>query len=165
MKKLHNIRVWIAIFLLVTIVFFLPFPQTVARESSITVLITSGVPLIGVRVGRNWSRFLFDEETPYEQKPTDQNGQVHFDRKKRWLSLANWAFSSVFGIGIVHGDVRVEENYAISLREGLSAEVKGTVLLWSYVPGQFVTFSLTGLSMKRVHEIKVVLKETAMPTR
>jgi hypothetical protein len=83
------VRVAAAVLLAILLI---PVPQTVAPDWTITTLDTAHRPLTGITVREVWQQYSLEDSSHEEDRITDHRGEVHFPRRKQWISIAGRLF-------------------------------------------------------------------------
>lgn len=81
----------------------IPFPSTVAPEWKVTVLNLSNEPVVGIQAKQYWRHYTLEASDNYEEKTTDENGQVLFEKRVIWRNALMWllgGLGSVMSTGV-----------------------------------------------------------------
>lgn len=71
---------------------FIPLPQIVAPDWTITTLDAGRRPLTGITVREVWQQYSLEDSSHEEDRLTDIRGVAHFPRRTEWTSIAGRLF-------------------------------------------------------------------------
>jgi len=77
----------VAVAAVILITAFVPIPQIVAPDWTITTLDAARKPLTGVTVREIWQQYSVEDSSHEEDRLTDASGQVRFPRRTYWVSM------------------------------------------------------------------------------
>lgn len=86
--------------------FMFPFNQTVAPEWDVTVLDADHRPLPNINVREVWQQYSVDDTSHQEDRQSDANGRVHFQRRQQRSNLlqrAGGCVRRIVGSGVHSG--------------------------------------------------------------
>ena len=117
---------------------FIPLPQTVAPDWTITTLDAARRPLTGITVREVWQQYSLNDSSDEEDRFTDIRGEVHFPRRTAWTSIAGRFFGcarQIIGAG-VHASCG-PHSYLVAFGKGVDTmdwadlgQEDGTTLPW-----------------------------------
>lgn len=67
---------------------FIPLPQIVAPDWTVTTLDATRRPLTGITVREVWQQYSLESSSHEEDHLTDTRGEAHFPRRTAWTSIA-----------------------------------------------------------------------------
>jgi hypothetical protein len=82
---------------------FIPVPQIVAPDWTITTLDAARKPLRGITVREVWQQYSLEDSSHEEDRLTDIRGEAHFPRRTEWTSVAGRLFGcarQISGTGV-----------------------------------------------------------------
>ncbi len=82
---------------------FIPLPQTVAPDWTVTTLDATRKPLTGITVREVWQPYSLEQSSHEEDRLTGVMGEVHFPRRTERSSIAGRLFScmgQIAGTGV-----------------------------------------------------------------
>ena len=66
---------------------FIPVPQTVAPDWTITTFDAAHRPLTGITVREVWQQYSLEDSSHEEDRLTDDKGGAHFPRRTKWTGI------------------------------------------------------------------------------
>jgi hypothetical protein len=82
---------------------FVPFPQIVAPDWTVTTLTAARRPLTGITVREVWKSYSLEDTSQEEDHLTDARGEAHFPRRTEWTSIGGRLFGcarEIIGAGV-----------------------------------------------------------------
>jgi hypothetical protein len=117
---------------------FVPFPETVAPDWTVTTLDAAHRPLTGIIVREVWQQYSLEDSSQEEDHLTDVRGEAHFPRRTEWTSIAGRLFGctrQIIGAG-VHASCG-PHSYLVAFGKGVDTmdwadlgQEYGTTLPW-----------------------------------
>jgi hypothetical protein len=92
MQQLSKTLLALLMAAIILIAVFLPLPQVVAPDWTITTLDAAHQPLAGITVREVWQQYSLEKTSQEEDRITDGKGQAHFSRRTRWASYGTRFF-------------------------------------------------------------------------
>ncbi len=104
----------------VLVALFIPIPQTIAPDWTVTTLDATHRPLKGITVREVWQQYSLENTSHEEDRLSDDKGEARFPRRQRWTSVGARFFGCAWQIlsGGVHGSCG-PRSYLVAFGKGV----------------------------------------------
>jgi hypothetical protein len=105
---------------LVLAALFIPMPQIVAPDWTVTTLDATHRPLKGITVREVWQQYSLENSSHEEDRLTDDKGEARFPRRQKWTSVVARFFGCARQVvsGGVHGSCG-PRSYLVAFGKGV----------------------------------------------